>query len=594
MQAYNLMNYMAGSVAHIRQYYFVNSASAQTWNDPTTTQKRLLQENQREWSAFFKDDWKVSSSLTLNLGVRWDYFGVPWTGSGMTAGLKGGAMSLFGGSAGGFGSWLQSPAFNTSNLTVQQFIGPGSPNPNQQPYNKDFTSFGPAVGFAWQLPWFGKGKTTLRGGYQVSYTPIDSSDPNGGYGAVIGNVAGTINPVTYSGDATINSGYMDLTNLQSLIPAGSIPTQGTTLANLTPPFSVLPVTARGGTSSLGLTQYDPNVRNPYIQSLTMALTRNVGSNMTVDFRYIGTLSRKQIGMLNLNSANWQSNGLLQALAVARAGGDSPLLDKIIPPFSLWFETNGTNQVRDSFYTNTALVQGDFASIAGTLATSNGFLTVPIGTQGGVLRASGTAENFIYTNPQYSAVNWKANLDNANYHSVQTQFSLRPTHNLNLQATYTFSRNLGYMGTGTNPLNRHADYGLLGSSRKHNFSTYGTYTLPLGTNGYLFRDSSKAVKRIVEGWQLSWISYNYSGIPGSITTANSMWAGGQPDLVRPDLFNPSSGQVSWANGDVAGYYFGKNKYMVVTDPQCASRWRLGFQHANPLRPEPPRACHCRSF
>ena len=77
----------------------------------------------------------------------------------------------------------------------------------------------------------------------MSYTPIDSSDPNGGYGAVIGNVAGTINPVTYSGDATISSGYMDLTNLQSLIPAGSIPTQETTLANLTPPFSVLPVTA---------------------------------------------------------------------------------------------------------------------------------------------------------------------------------------------------------------------------------------------------------------------------------------------------------------------------------------------------------------
>ena len=94
--------------------------------------------------------------------------------------------------------------------------------------------------------------------------------------------------------------------------------------------------------------------------------------------------------------------------------------------------------------------------------------------------------------------------------------MRPTHNLNLQATYTFSRNLGYIGAGTNPLNRSLDYGLLSSSRKHNLTTYGTYTLPFGTNGYLFRDSSKAVKRVVEGWQLSWISYVYSGIPGTVT------------------------------------------------------------------------------
>jgi hypothetical protein len=30
-------------------------------------------------------------------------------------------------------------------------------------------NFGPAVGFAWNVPWFGEGKTTIRGGYQVTF-----------------------------------------------------------------------------------------------------------------------------------------------------------------------------------------------------------------------------------------------------------------------------------------------------------------------------------------------------------------------------------------------------------------------------------------
>ena len=71
-----------------------------------------------------------------------------------------------------------------------------------------------------------------------------------------------------------------------------------------------------------------NLRNPYVQNLTLALVRNIGSNLTVDVRYVGTLTRKSTGPVDINSANFLHNGLLDAFSAARRGGDSPLLDQI--------------------------------------------------------------------------------------------------------------------------------------------------------------------------------------------------------------------------------------------------------------------------
>ena len=407
--AYDLLDYQAGTVGTIRQYYFANSATATTWNDPSAGQTtRYLNMIQREMDFFFKDDWKVSSSLTLNLGVRWDYYGVPWVANGLSVGLVGGGQSIFGGSTGGFSTWLQNPAFNANNLTTQQFIGPNSPNPGQSAYNKDLNNFGPAVGFAWQLPWFGKGKTTLRGGYQASFIPIASSDPNGGYGAVIGNVPGTIYPESFSGDASwANHGYLDMSTLQQLIPVGNIVTNGQTISNAQKPLQVQQISTR----SQAMSVYDPNIRDPYIQSLTLALTRNVGSNMTVDVRYIGTFSRKQIGTLALDSANWLNNGLLNAFTLARAGQDSPLLDKLILPGTLVAgNTTGTATVGGQSGLQ-RLADGAFARLASTLGNANGTLPLSSLIKGGVLRNSGTPENFIFTNPQLTSAGWISNLDN---------------------------------------------------------------------------------------------------------------------------------------------------------------------------------------
>jgi hypothetical protein len=153
--------------------------------------------------------------------------------------------------------------------------------------------------------------------------------------------------------------------------------------------------------------------------------------------------------------------------------------------------------------------------------------------------------------------------------MQAQVTLRPTHGLNFQATYTWGRNLGVSGSAyTDPLNRALDYGILGIHRSHMLQTHGTYNLPLGPNGYLFRNSSGLVRALADGWQLSWISSITSGIPASITTSNSMWGGSGVDLVRPDLFDTKGGKITWEDGADAGFYYG-NQFTQVDDPRCAT-------------------------
>jgi hypothetical protein len=546
----SLLNFLSGSIGSMRQYYYLNSPTQTGWSDYTKEPYPIRDFHQNEWGLFFKDDWKAHQNLTLNLGFRWDYYGVPFIKSGMTAGFDGGGSALFGISGRTWGDAFWKPGSRAA-LTKSIFVGPNSPNSGQSVYEKDMNNFGPAVGFAWQLPWFGKGKTTLRGGYQLTYTPAARVST---VADTLGTPPGSVYMASYTGSAS--NPYLSLSNLVSPVP----------IPSGIAPMQPIPLTDRITTISA----FDPNFRTPYIQNLTLAITRNITSNLDLDVKYIGTLSRKLQGTQNINLPNFLTNGLLQAFNSARTGGESTLLDNLFSPIR--GTQSGASYLRNAqSFSDWAPAVGIYSFMRNDLANGNYANIAQVinymgSSPGQLLRDAGFAENFIKTNPQFNNANYLTNSDRSNYHSLQAQVTLRPTHGISFTATYTLSKNLGVTGTPTDPLNRNGDYTVLAGNRSHVFVTYGTFDLPFGPGRLLGSNSHGILARLIEQWQGSWILNLRSGTPLSVSAANMLYGNGVPDLVGK--FDFSSVGTVWPRGAAAGNYF-NNAYKTVADPQCST-------------------------
>ena len=572
-----LMSFLSGSLSGLAMQYYIDNpnlsspAQISDWRDFRNGEFINVTVKQTEFSAWAKDEWKVTRNLTLTPGLRWDYTGVPYLENGTTVGLVGGGGSAFGISGRDFTGWM-TPGVRAG-ATGFEFVGPGSPNPNTGAYPDIYHNFGPSFAFAWTLPWFGEGKTTIRGGYQITYS-TGSPSPGGGrfstYSTALSGAPGRALVVNANSQT---STYLDLSAARLN-------------ANLPVPVTVAPLQAQltSGPRNSDMSVFDPNYKNPYVQNLTLSVTRSINRNLTLDVKYIGTLTRKNYSTQNLNINNFRSNGLLQALDAARRGDDANtgLLDQIFAGVNLctsntnvangnctsaaslgmpaYGPVDGVNQraaaqIRAGGLGGgqtppaTQLANGNFASVAGTISNFNynwgsaanaHVCAVNCGlpdpnlnnnTVGSALRLNGFPDNFVVTNPQFNNVTYYTNQGYNNYHSLQGELTVRPIRGMSGSATYSWSKNLG-LGTITDPLNRAQDYTNIGNNPGHSLRTNGTFELPFGPNKVLFGNSSGWVARVIEGWQMGLIYNLSSGAPVSITAANMLYGNGLPDIVNP--------------------------------------------------------------
>ena len=232
-----------------------------------------------EWATYFNDAWRVRPGLTLNLGLRYEYYGVQHNED----------------------PRLDSNFYFGSGATLQERIRNGSvmiaeDSPVGGLWAPDRNNFAPRVGIAWDV--FGDGRTSLRGGYGMAYER--------NFGNVTFNVIQ--NPPNYAVVAITAGNEVPSIDL-SANNAGPLAGSGTTIR--------LP-----GTS---LRHVREDIRNAYAHFWSAAFERELGRGTVASVEYSGSAGRSLYSIENINLVG-TGRVYLGSDATTPAGGTSTRLN----------------------------------------------------------------------------------------------------------------------------------------------------------------------------------------------------------------------------------------------------------------------------
>ena len=450
------------------------------------------------YGLYFADQWRVSPTFTLNLGLRYDVF----------TGLENPDIAYLEPVI-PEGADLRTTLLNPNG--TYNLIGGNAGSPGKF-FKTDKNNFGPVVSFAWSPnlgdSFFGnmlgrEGKTVIRGGFRISYVNdefIRSSD----------NAVGG------------NQGLDTVTNLINLNQRAS-----TVSTALFPPVTTitLPVSFQTRNFTPGQNFFntvfavDPNLQLQKNYEYNFGIQREIGFDTAVEIRYVGGRSNSLVRGVDFNQIDIFSTGFAadfrraqENCRLAAAGGllnnctdgsYNPAIpgSQPLPVFAqLPFGTFLNNPVITA-----QLINGTPADLALTYI-QNG-LDIDANNVGVRFRA----------NPFAGVVDLLTNGGKYRYDSLQAEIRRRFTGGFSLQANYTFQKILANVQSDGQARfdpsldnNQPAvEYGRADYDRTHTVNFNTIYELPFG-NGKRFLNGGGWVDKIFGGFQFTSIVNISSG------------------------------------------------------------------------------------
>jgi hypothetical protein len=423
----------------------------------------------RPISPYIQDDWKVTPRLTLNLGLRWDYYPTYVEQFNRLSYLDPNATNPVTGNKGAIGFAGNTATSGACNCRTN--------------VNNFYKQLGPRLGFAFQSD----PKTVWRGSWGVMYT-----HGNGvGGSAISRNGTGTLgfsaspkpvynNAVNYLPSQQLDAGFPAFAPPPSLV-AGYGVGFSTALANP----STTPQTANYGDAYLG-------ARAPQYIGWSFGFQRALTDSITMTMSYVG------------------SEG--HFLITDGGNGRGYWINQLDPKYlSL-----------GALLSNKATPANIAAVKAAGFTPQNGYASFD---------PNQTISTLLKPFPQYSVSDSYANMANANYHGLQISVIKRASHGLTFMANYTWSRAIDDGGTFRSGYDIPAAYSGDGkfhkadsiertvstSNQPQHVVLTGVYDLPFGKGG--LGGGNAFSRALLSNYKFSSIIQMYSGSPLALTASS---------------------------------------------------------------------------
>ena len=481
----------------------------------------LYQESRMDsFDLFAADSWRVTPTLTLNYGLRWDiqlpFTPVTSTWSTTTLADLCGASGVGSGPGGRSCNMFQPgnmPAGASFKPTYTQF------SPGDKSYDTDWNNFGPNVGAAWrpnvQDGWLRSllgdpEQATFRAGYTLTYGFERMDRFTGLYGGNPGGTTlanrnyGTGFPLLAPGQTT---GPVLFRNRELLGP---------------PAFQASPQYPILATAANSVNLFDPDIKTPYVHQYSAGFQRSIGRDMALEVRYVGNRNKNAWQNENWNAEEtiFENNffdefrlaqqNLAANVAAGRGGtfryfgpgtGTSPL-----PTYLAFFSGVSPAQAGNaSLYTSTNFANSawtghlgyyepDPADAANDLHASTTFRANAI--------KAGLPANFFVMNPAIGAANITRSVNGTKYDSLQIDLRRRLSRGFLVNANYTYAKRLGALLESFRRDRVYLQDQATERDVPHSFKLQWFYEVPVGRGKRFGTNMNRVLNAVLGNWEYS--------------------------------------------------------------------------------------------